>query len=439
MAQHTLPHGKRLISALSDFGELLGYYVEREFPVDVVTHGEPPAVDVAWFAEKGQKYPLMIFEVESAAGNTIPNNPLKVFGQLTSAFEKPLFYFQIVASGGSETPRISYLQNQYGTHNYRIYKIGEDEGTHLVYDILNQHRRINNRVNYVGLFHLLAKSEWHGVVDTLAVLRHAYAIGLSPSERLPAYVHLARSHPEVLEDLRSAITGVEVQGWVDVGEFKSYLGQFWAPFLLCSFMLGHSHHPLREKWDKALARWQNETTYMPLFVAALGQDRDYTEFLLGVSGPFVTLCAAASGELVPSIRELAIVLRDLLSQINPGWQGFMVAVWLAHLAAWAGDLDLFEAARSFINSAGGLSMVLLLKPPSSMSIYEGTREEEFPPGDEVLCPDLTSFRAVATEYYKDYSKPDARQLVLRALDDDPFFFDWAEEILSSLWAPHHSV
>ena len=121
MANHKLPAGKALIEGIIKFGQVLGYHVEEEFPVNEPTHRESPAVDVAWFSKKGYRFPLFIFEVESKATNGMTNNPLKVYAQENRSFEKPLFFFHVVAQGGSHSSRPSNLEAQYGKNNYRIY------------------------------------------------------------------------------------------------------------------------------------------------------------------------------------------------------------------------------------------------------------------------------------------------------------------------------
>ena len=91
MPQHKLEAGKQIIQAVAQLGRALGYAVRTEMPVE--QRPRPPAVDVAWFADDEQRYPLMIFEVESAATNAMANNPAKVFGQPSDQFERPLFSF----------------------------------------------------------------------------------------------------------------------------------------------------------------------------------------------------------------------------------------------------------------------------------------------------------------------------------------------------------
>src|SRR4051812_27441815 len=125
MSEHKLQPGKLVIEALSVLGRDLGYFVECEVPVLKRAHS-PPLVDVAWKKDETQKFPLMIFEVESSAGNTIANNAMKVFSQSNQDFEKPLFFFHLVVRGGEETSRIDALRKQYGTNNYRVYRLNTE-------------------------------------------------------------------------------------------------------------------------------------------------------------------------------------------------------------------------------------------------------------------------------------------------------------------------
>lgn len=79
----------------------------------------------------------MIFEVESSVTNAVINNPAEVFGQPNQTFEKPLFFFHVMATGGQESSRIDNLRNLFGLHNYRVYRLQKDETLQLVKDILN--------------------------------------------------------------------------------------------------------------------------------------------------------------------------------------------------------------------------------------------------------------------------------------------------------------
>ncbi|WP_347550041.1 hypothetical protein ABFG93_00520 [Pseudalkalibacillus hwajinpoensis] len=72
MGIHSKTPGINLIENLQMLGEVLGYYVNSEYPVEKGITKE--AIDVAWFLEKGHKFPLMILEIESIATNASAAN-----------------------------------------------------------------------------------------------------------------------------------------------------------------------------------------------------------------------------------------------------------------------------------------------------------------------------------------------------------------------------
>src|SRR5690349_5896015 len=111
MGRHVLGPGKELIEGLRALGEALEYHVETDQPL-LARHRQE--LDVAWFSEPGQQYPLMIFEVESAATNAASANPTKVFGKPNEVFEKPLFFFHIFLRVATETARIDDLRGLFG-------------------------------------------------------------------------------------------------------------------------------------------------------------------------------------------------------------------------------------------------------------------------------------------------------------------------------------
>jgi hypothetical protein len=121
MPEHKLKKGIDFINGIKELGTLLDYHVQLETPVSTEKENSP-AVDIAWFKEENQKFPLFIFEVESTASNGMTYNPMKVFSKRNEQFEKPLFFFQVVLKGGQESSRIEDLKNQFGNYNYRIYR-----------------------------------------------------------------------------------------------------------------------------------------------------------------------------------------------------------------------------------------------------------------------------------------------------------------------------
>ena len=122
-------------------GGSLGYAVEEEHPVEW-NRPNPPAVYGAWLSEPGQKYPLMIFEVETRTTNAAANNPVKVFAQYTLEFEKPLFFFHIFLSSSKRSTRVDRLEQQFGSCNYKTYELDTYGQEPLIMDVLSQHERL---------------------------------------------------------------------------------------------------------------------------------------------------------------------------------------------------------------------------------------------------------------------------------------------------------
>lgn len=81
MSKHKLFLGKKIINLLTDIGKILDYYVKQEYSVKDKERGKnknQTAVDLAWFLDKDQVFPLFIFEIESSATNSMTFNPMKV-------------------------------------------------------------------------------------------------------------------------------------------------------------------------------------------------------------------------------------------------------------------------------------------------------------------------------------------------------------------------
>ena len=204
MTEHKLIPGKLLIKGIDKLGAALGYHVEKEFPVADPTVGKSQAVDtvdVAWFSKKGDRFPLFIFEVESSVTSGMASNPLKVYAQESRSFEKPLFFFHAVVEGGSRSSKPCNLEAQYGKNNYRISLVGEDSANILIQDVLNQHARIRNEVNYFSLHQLLGSAFWKDKVDNVLLLKHATILELSKESIIASCIRLTRINGLLLADL----------------------------------------------------------------------------------------------------------------------------------------------------------------------------------------------------------------------------------------------
>ncbi|WP_314060331.1 hypothetical protein [Empedobacter brevis] len=158
MGKHTTEISLSLFDFLKDLGNWLGYYVEVEFPMSENPFGSQ-AIDIAWFNEQGNKFPLFIFEIESTSNNSIPNNPTKVFGKESKKFEKPLFFFHIIIEGAEDSEKYSDLLGNFGRFNYDIFRINNGETENLLLKIISQHRRIHNEVDLLYILRLINETK----------------------------------------------------------------------------------------------------------------------------------------------------------------------------------------------------------------------------------------------------------------------------------------
>ncbi|MEU6337880.1 hypothetical protein ABZ839_26265 [Streptomyces cellulosae] len=175
MPEHVLDPGLRVIEAIAELGECLGYEVERERSVG----RRGAAVDLAWYAAGDKWMPLMIFEVESKASSGMANNAMKVLSKDVDDFVKPLFLFHVILKGSAANERIANLRRQWGSHNYRVYTLGlEGEVQRLVLDVLSQHRRVTKEIDVESVSASLEVGTWESV-DQIAVLSKLKALNLS--------------------------------------------------------------------------------------------------------------------------------------------------------------------------------------------------------------------------------------------------------------------
>ncbi|QDV42485.1 hypothetical protein Enr13x_23330 [Stieleria neptunia] len=433
MAEHQLPLGRALIDGLIGLGRSMGYCVKREHPVLASEHGEASKVDVAWFSDDAQRFPLMIFEVESRAGNTIASNPLKVFAQDVDQFEKPLFYFQVIAEGKAETSRIQLLKNQYGTHNYRLYRLGRGEWMRLLIDVVKQHGRIRSSIDYVGVYNELADSRWPDEIDPIVVLDAAYDERLSQDQRFAEYAWLAQHEDNVRKRMPNLISEDQESGWNGARSIPTYLAHYWAPAILSAWMIGRHHGmELSGVWDNHLNVWNNESLgYMRMFEPEFFT-HDYAQFILSIGGPFVACLAGLAQGHGSAINDFVEVLRSVLERFSPGDGGLQIAVWLCHISARMGNVNNFDFAFQFIQSSGGLSLEGIVCPPSSYLLENCSRNEYFPAGDSVSLT-IFEFQDLMNIRHGN-SDCDRASVAFQSLCQDNYCLGWSDEVLATLWS-----
>ena len=155
MGIHSKEPGLKVIDVLSEFGNILGYYVKKEEPM---FYGKKTSseLDITWKKDKNAKFPLFIFEVESYPLKSASDNVLKVFSRKTPLFQKPLFFFHVFVDKKYDTDRINYLSENYDKQNYKNYLLNNEESSReLIKNIIEQHLRIENHINLYPLIFLM--------------------------------------------------------------------------------------------------------------------------------------------------------------------------------------------------------------------------------------------------------------------------------------------
>lgn len=433
MANHKLTAGKQLIEGIVQLGWVLGYHVEQEFPVDEASYGESPAVDVAWFSQKGNRFPLFIFEVESKATNGMTNNPLKIYAQENRAFEKPLFFFHVVAQGGDHSARPRNLEALHGKHNYRIYLLGSNAANDLIKDILMQHARVKNEVSYLMLHKLLKSELWKEKVDYSQSLMDAVHLGLSKEDIISSYIKIGRCDSSIFPDLVKLITEDSKKNFTDT-ILDSYLGSQWCVPIISALLCGLSKDTEESKyWSSLLLNWQKYSSHMPMITPAFGLARDYDEFILGCAPQLITICIAISGKDKDIYLEFVGVLSDILTNIGVCWEGLNTAIYLLHISSSIKLSELFEKARAYILEFKDIDEGNVFIPPSCISIVDGEFEDYFQRGE---ITDFLGMEEFAEQCRARYQKEKINTVVitLRALDDDSYIYEWSTDLLTTLWS-----
>lgn len=432
MSNHKLTAGKQLIEGIARLGIVLGYHIEKEFPIDEPTYGEAPAVDVAWFSQNGNKFPLFIFEVESKATNGMTNNALKVYSQGNRHLEKPLFFFHVVVNGGKLSSRTRNLESMYGTHNYRVYLIGEDSATELIKNILEQHARVRNDIDYMALHQLLTSDLWFDKVEYKQLIMHATNLDLSKQDIIASYIKLTQNDQNLFSDLISLLR-YEANHEFKNTAISSYLGGCWHAPIITSFLCGLSKDKEESYyWASRLIEWQKNGSYMPMITPSFGLSRDYDDFILGCAPQLLSLCMIASGFQCKLCEDLISILDGIIIKVGDSWIGLNTAIYLLHTSASTNNNYAYEKAKNYLIRYKFLSEDAIYNPTSCISIMDGGVDDYFQQGVITTIPDMEEFRKICIEKLSS-NTIQIEHLVLRALDDDSYIYSWGKDLFTAIW------
>lgn len=437
MPEHALPAGRQLIAALGNLGEALGYAVETEFPIDKEKpHSQ--AIDVAWMRDGEQRFPLMVFEVESTASNAAANNPLKLFSK--RHFEKPLFFFHVFVEAGQDTSRLQDLTEEYGRMNYRTYTISHGGPGPLVCDILAQHRRLTDRLDVVAFVGALRNGSLNGV-DCHSALAHAESLGFNSGRgtTLPSYALLGAEDPAFLDDFQRHLvarrTGAAKR---EVDRYPSYFGEAWVTPLHLGILSSLQTEPSSPTYFDLFRRWHEEPVGPVLRVGPwFGLNMDFDDFLAYYSAPFFALIATLMADVVGAIRYFAGQISTVHGEVRADRVAVRghIASWILHLYAADAHAECdYEALRERVNADGGLANRFLGQPYGGVPFAHLDPETDAAfSTDRVTVPSFAEFRSrFHYPIEPGIRRRTTARLALRLLCTDETMITLGEELLPLL-------
>lgn len=345
MPEHKLETGINFIDGLNEIGLIMGYHVQTEQPVDT-TKLNSPAVDLAWFKEENQKFPLFIFEVESSASNGMAYNPMKVFSKKNEKFEKPLFYFQLVLSGGQDSSRINDLKETYGTYNYRIYRIKTQERQCFLFDILEQHRRISQNLDITRLIRFLLESKWIEF-DLTSLTNHIDSLDFEKESGLllSSYILLASHYKELIPIASEYLRKIHVDFFSNLNKvrYNSYIGNTWCfPIHLGIIYASTDDLYTKDKAIKQLKYWQDNDSHLSMIGPHFGLSQDYDEFVIWGAGGLFGVLSSLFNDNFEMRFYFANQLKKIIDKTRPEYK-IPNLLWLLHI------IPPVEESKSFFN------------------------------------------------------------------------------------------
>lgn len=392
MPEHKLKKGIDFINGIKELGTLLDYHVQLETPVSTEKENSP-AVDIAWFKEENQKFPLFIFEVESTASNGMTYNPMKVFSKRNEQFEKPLFFFQVVLKGGQESSRIEDLKNQFGNYNYRIYRTSKTEEEKLVLDILEQHRRLSQDLNIVGLLNYLISAIWLKI-DINQISDHIIKLEFEKNsgELLNSFITLSSIHNDFIPLTVDLLKNIHTDFFSNQNKvnYKTYIGNTWCfPIHLGIIYSSTNDLFTKEKVCNQLKYWQEKNSYMSMIGPHFGLNRDYDDFLIWYSGGLFGLLSFLFYDNSEMREYFAKELFKIIDKSSKDYK-IINLMWILHIIpiSVSGE-KLFQKAKKEIAKIKAFSFDSFISPPFSNADEEWieefkTKKDSFPNYDNYI-------------------------------------------------------
>lgn len=366
MPEHKLDTGINFIDGINELGLILGYHTQTEKTVDM-TKQNSPAVDLAWFKEENQKFPLFIFEVESSATNGMTYNPMKVFSKKNEKFEKPLFFFQLVLNGGQDSSRVDDLKETYGTYNYRIYRISTGESQKFLFDIIEQHRRISQNFDPFRVISFLLQSKWIEY-DLTSLANHIESLDFEKESGLllSSYVLLASHYKELIPILTEYLIKIHIDFYSNLNRVKysNYIGNTWCfPIHLGIIYASSNNLSVKDRTVTQLKDWQENNSHLTMIGPHFGLSYDYDEFIIWGSGGLFGILASLFFDNNDIRLYFASQLKKIIDETNTKY-AITNILWLLHIIPPIEESKIFfNYAIKAINKIGSFSIESFWNPP----------------------------------------------------------------------------
>jgi hypothetical protein len=377
MPEHKLVLGKKIIQLLTDVGKILGYCVKQEYNIKHVDNKiteNQSAVDLTWFLDKEQIFPLFIFEIESTATNSMTFNPMKVFSQSTDKFEKPLFLFQLVITGGDNSSRVEALKNEYGKHNYRIYLISSSGFLPVLKDIISQHRRLSLSLRIKKLLLLMIDYSFNdNDISNLCEFIEGLNFIKSIQDLLPTYCDLyliKKIFLKIYNNYLSKEIHNEENGY-KIARYETYFGLQWS-FPIHKGILAYNSSNIceKEKHFNDFCKWQENYSYLSMIGPHFGLNYDYDQFIIWFSGGILCLLSILFKDIISSTKYFCELLKSIIIKTKPPYS-FLNLIILFHMANL--NKDNLEY-KNFVLSEFKLNNIsydlLLSDPPGIIDDFE---------------------------------------------------------------------
>jgi len=379
--EHRLPEGRDTLDWLARLGRALGYWPEAEW--EVPDPEGPTFVDLAWLRRQGERVPLFLFEVESRPGSQLAENAQKVLSMPTELLPKPLFFFQLVLSGGGG--RAGRAGRAHATANYGIYELEQPgERDRFLAALLGQHARAAEDLDAVAL--------WDALTDRRAPA-FAFSSAWDALERSPLDVPWASTYARLaLRDPRfrgrlAAVLAPELDGEPAPADYgSSYWGATWSAPLHLGLLAALD--PERgESCLAALRRWQaneGDPGRMLMIAPYPGLSRDYDSFVFFLAPYLWALLAALMARVSGAAQWICSQLRLIVEGRAPFVLTAPAAAWLLHLAEIFSCENEWHVAEDLVNEAGGLPGELKFRPPFGGPHFDDV-ESEWEAWEEALA------------------------------------------------------